>query len=140
MSDNAPVRTTGADAEELEPSLGELFTAAQKDMSLLVKQEIALLKSELAVSVRFGGLGVGLFAAAAFLAVLSTVMLSFFLVYLISLTGLDLVWSYLLVVVLYLALAGGLGFAGYRAVTRVKPPERTIAQAQETKETLLNRG
>ena len=33
-----------------------------------------------------------------------------------------------------------LGFVGYRKIRKVRPPERAIAQAQETKETLLHRG
>ncbi len=128
------------DEVEDEPSIGELITAAQKDFSHLVKQEIALLKSEVRLSAKVGGMSIALFAAAGFVALLAVILLSFFFVYLVHLTGLDLVWSYLVVVVAYLLVAGVLGFVGYRKISKVRPPERSIAQAQETKDTLLRRG
>jgi len=143
MSTSAPATrqqpTTPAQVEE-ERSLGELITSAQKDFSQLVKQEVALLKSELRVSVKLGGVSIALFAAAGFVALLAVILLSFFFVYLVHLTGLDLVWSYAVVVLVYLLVAAILGFVGYRKVRKVRPPERAIAQAQETKETLLRRG
>ena len=68
-----------------------------------------------------------------FLALLAVILLSFFFVYLVNLTGIGLVWSYLVVVVVYLVLAGLLGFVGYKKVTKVRPPARSIHQAQEMK-------
>ena len=139
MSDHAPARPAPAEVE-VEPSIGELITSAQKDFSQLLKHEVALLKSELRVSAKVGGLSIALFAAAGFVALLAVILLSFFFVYLVHLTGLDLVWSYGVVVLVYLIVAGILGFVGYRKIRKVRPPERAIAQAQETKETLLHRG
>ncbi len=138
MTEPVPATTSAAEVDD-QPSIGQLITAAQKDFSLLIKQEIALLKSEVSVSVKLGGLSIALFAAAGFLALLAVILLSFFFVYLVNLTGIGLVWSYLIVVVLYLALAGLLGFVGYKKITKVRPPERSIVQAQETKDTLLRK-
>ena len=129
---------TPAEVED-EPSLGQLITSAQRDFSQLVKHEIALLKSEVKVSVRLGGLSIALFAAAGFVALLAVILLSLFFVYLVHLTGLGLVWSYGIVTLLYLLVAGVLGFVGYKKITKVRPPERAIAQAQETKDTLLRK-
>ena len=140
MSEHAPARRPAAEVDtEVEPSIGELITSAQRDFSALVKQEIALLKSEVRVSVKLGGVSIALFAAAGFLALLAVILLSFFLVYQVHLTGLGLVWSYAIVVLVYLALAGLLGFVGYKKITKVRPPERSIHQAQETKDTLLRK-
>ena len=143
MSTSAPAHrreaTTPAEVEH-EPSIGELITSAQKDFSALVKHEVALLKSELKVSAKLGGMSIALFAAAGFVALLAVILLSFFFVYLVHLTGLGLVWSYGIVVLVYLLVAGILGFLGYRKVRKVRPPERAIAQAQETKTALLKRG
>ena len=50
-----------------DPTLGKLVSDASRDISALVRGEIALAKSELKVSVKAGGVGIGLFAAAAFL-------------------------------------------------------------------------
>jgi hypothetical protein len=138
MSDHAPVtRDNPTDVEE--PSVGELVAAVQRDLSRLVKQEIELAKSELKVNAKIGGLSVALFGAAAFLLLLAVIMLSVGLAYLINLTGLDLVWCFLLVFGLYTLIAGVLAFVGYRKVRKVRGPQRALHQAQETKETLLSR-
>jgi putative exporter of polyketide antibiotics len=133
-SGNLPERT------EDGPSIGQLVAQASRDVSTLVRHEIALAKSELKISAKAGGVGAGLFVVAGFIALLAILMLTFGIVYLINLTGLDLVWCYLIVFLLYVLLAGLVAFVGYRSVKRVRPPERAIHQAQETKETLLNRG
>ena len=54
-----------------DPTLGKLVADASRDVSALLRGEIALAKSELKLSVKAGGLGLGLFAAAAFIAVLA---------------------------------------------------------------------
>jgi Putative Actinobacterial Holin-X, holin superfamily III len=133
-SGDVPART------DVEPSIGQLVAQASRDVSSLVKSEIALAKSEVKLSAKAGGLGAALFAVAGFIALLAVVMLSFGIVYLINLTGLDLVWCYLIVFLLYLLLAGLVAFIGMRSIKKVRAPERAIHQAQETKETLLNRG
>ena len=144
-SSTAPVTRTGAtvtrpQGPEEEPSIGQLVASASRDVSTLVRHEIALAKSEVKVSVKAGGLGAGLFAVAGFIALLAILMLSFGIVYLLHLTGLDLAWCCLIIFLLYLLLAGLVGFIGFRSVKKVRAPERAIHQAQETKETLLRRG
>lgn len=140
MTDHAPatpgVRTP---PQRPEPSIGQLVADASRDVSTLVHKEIALAKSELKVSVKAGGMGAVLFAAAAFLLLLGVIMLSVAIAYFISMTGLHLAWSFLIVFVLYLLIAAALGFVGYKKVRQVGPPERAIHQAQETKNTLMHR-
>jgi hypothetical protein len=140
--DSTPTTRTGdvPARVEAEPSIGQLVAQASRDVSSLIKSEIALAKSEVKLSAKAGGIGAGLFAAAAFIVLLAVVMLSFGIVYLIHLTGLNLAWCFLIVFVLYLLLAALVGFIGYRSVKKVRAPERAIHQAQETKETLLHRG
>jgi len=141
MTDTAPVRQAPAPltGPEEEPSIGKLVADASRDVSSLIQHEIALAKSEVKVSVQAGGLGIALFAAAGFLVLLGIIMFSVALAYFISMTGLHLAWSFLLVFVLYLLLAGLLGFVGVKKVRAVRAPERAIHQAQETKNTLLRR-
>ncbi len=122
-----------------DPTIGRLVADASRDISSLVRDEIALAKSELKISVKAGGLGIGLFAAAAFLGLLAVIMLSVAIAYFIAFTGLDLAWCFLIVFVLYLLLAGLLGLMGVRKVKQVRAPERAIHQAQETK-SILKRG
>ena len=127
--------------KDTDPTIGRLVTDATRDISSLINKEIQLAKSELKVSVRAGGTGLGLFAAAAFLVLLAIVMFSMALAYLIHWNGagLDLQWAFLIVFALYLLLAALLGYIGYRKVQQVKPPERAIEQAQQAKRTLTNR-
>lgn len=129
--------TTPAEAEE--PTIGRLVADASRDISSLIQNEIALAKSELKVSVRAGGIGVGLFAAAAFLALLAIIMLSVAIAYLISMTGLHLAWCFLIVFGVYLLIAGLLVLLGVKKVKKVRAPERAIHQAQEAK-TIFRRG
>lgn len=132
-----PDRQVSTTAEE--PTIGKLVIDASRDVSGLVQKEIALAKSELKVSVRAGGVSIGLFAGAAFLGVLAIIMLSAAFAWFLHMTGLDLAWCYLIVFVVYLLIAGLLAFVGIRKVKQVKAPERAIEQAKETK-SMMSRG
>ncbi len=121
-----------------EPTIGKLVVDASRDVSGLIKSEIALAKSELRLSVKAGGISIALFAAAAFLVLLAVVMISIAFAYFLHMTGLDLAWCYLIVFGAYLLLAALLGFVGARTIKKVKAPERAIEQAKENK-TLLSR-
>ena len=132
---HAPIKDT-------DPTLGKLVMDAQRDISSLVSKEIELAKTELKVSVRHGGLGIGLFAAAAFLGLLAIIMLSVSIAYFIHWNGdgLDLHWAYLIVFGLYVLLAALLAFVGLKQVKRVKAPERAIKQGKQIPAALKGRG
>lgn len=121
------------EVKETDPTIGRLVADASRDISTLISKEIELAKSELKISAKFGGVAVGLFAAAAFIAVLAIIMLSVALAYFIHWdgSGLDLHWAFLIVFGFYLLLAGGMVFVGIRSVKKVKAPERAIAQGKE---------
>src|SRR3954454_24934865 len=118
---------------DTDPTIGRLVHEASRDISTLVSKEIELAKSELKVSVQAGGIGIGIFPAAAFLAVLAVIMLSFAIAYLINWNGegLDLHWAFLIVFGFYLILAAVLVFVGIRKVKQVKAPEKAITQGRE---------
>ena len=120
--------------QDTDPTIGRLVSDASRDLSALVRNEIALAKSELRVSIKAGGTGAGMFAVAAFLAILAVIMLSVAFAFLINWNGhgLSLHWAFLIVFGFYLLLAGILALVGLRKVKRVKAPERAIHQAQET--------
>src|SRR5688572_7486013 len=119
-----------------EPTIGKLVVDAQRDISKLISSEIQLAKSELKVSIKAGGTGVALFAAAGFLALLAVIMFSVALAYLIHWNGdgLDLHWAFLIVFGFYLLVAGLLVFVGVRKVKQVKAPERTMKQVAQNKD------
>lgn len=118
--------------EAEEPTIGRLVNDVGRDISTLISKEIALAKSELKVSVKFGVMGIALFVAAGLLAVLAVIMLSVALAYFINWNGdgLDLHWSFLIVFAFYLGLAGFLAFVGIKKVKRVGPPEQAIEQGR----------
>ena len=124
-----------ADREPLdhqEPTIGKLVVDAFDDFGTLVRHIIELAKSELRVSVRAGGMAIALFFAAAFISLLAIIMVSIAIAFFIHMTGLDLAWCFLIVFGAYLLLAGLLALIGYRKVRKVKAPERTLAEVQET--------
>jgi uncharacterized membrane protein YqjE len=116
-----------------EPTIGRLVHDASKDISTLLQKEIQLAKSELKVSIKAGGMGLALFAAAGFILVLAVIMLSVAIAYLINWNGegLALHWAFLCVFGFYLLLAALLAFVGVRKVKKVGPPEKAIEQGQQ---------
>jgi membrane protein implicated in regulation of membrane protease activity len=127
--------------KDTDPTIGRLVSDASRDISSLITNEIKLAKSELQVSIKAGGLGIGLFAAAGFFALMSLIMLSVAIAYFINWNGkgLSLHWAFLIVFGFYLLLAALLAFVGIRKVKKVRAPQKAIAQAQETKQ-ILKRG
>lgn len=125
-----------------DPTLGKLVMDAQRDISTLISKEIELAKSEIKVSVKHGGVGIGLFAGAAFLGLLAIIMLSVSLAYFIHWngSGLDLHWAFLIVFALYLLIAGLLAFIGLKQVKQVKAPEKAIAQGKQIPSALKGNG
>ena len=114
-----------------DPTIGKLVGDVSNDVSSLIRSEIELAKTELKFSAKAGGVGIGLFAAAAFLLVLAVIMLSVAIAYFINFTGLDLAWCFLIVFVVYVLIAAVLGFIGYKKIQQVKAPERAIAQGKK---------
>ena len=132
---NEPVKDT-------DPTLGKLVMDAQRDISGLISKEIQLAKTELKVSVKHGGVGVGLFAGAAFLALLAIIMLSVAFAYFLHWNGdgLDLQWAFLVVFFVYVLIAALLGFIGLKQVKQVKAPERAIEQGRQIPSALKGQG
>lgn len=119
-----------------EPTIGKLVVDASRDISSLVQQEIRLAKSELKVSVKAGGTGLGLFAAAGFLVLLAIIMLSCAFAWFLNMAGLHPAWGFLIIFGAYTLIAAVLAFVGVKKVKRVRAPQRAIAQAQDTVATL----
>lgn len=119
--------------KDTDPTIGRLVTDVSKDLSTLVSKEIELAKTELKVSVRAGGLGVALFAVAAFLGVLAIIMVSIAIAFFINWNGdgLALHWAFLIVFGLYVLLAGVLALIGLKKVKKVGPPEKAIEQGRQ---------
>ncbi len=122
--------------KDSDPTLGALVMDASRDISSLISKEIELAKSELKVSVKHGGTGIGLFAGAAFLMLLAIIMLSVSIAYFIHWAGLGLHWSFLIVFGAYTLIAAVLALIGLRQVKQVKAPERAISQGKQIPQAL----
>ena len=117
--------------QEGDPTIGRLVTDASRDISTLISKEIQLAKSELTVSIKAGGIGAAMFAAAGFVGVLAIIMLSVAIAYFIHWAGLGLHWSFLIVFGFYLLVAGLLVLVGIKKVKQVKGPDKAIAQGKQ---------
>jgi len=125
--------------KDTDPTIGKLVSDASRDISTLVQKEIQLAKSELKVSIRHGGTGIGLFAGAAFIGVLAIIMLSVAIAYFIHMTGLDLAWCFLIVFALYVLVAAALALVGVKQVRQVRAPEKAISQGRQIPQALKGR-
>ena len=116
-----------------EPTIGRLVTDAQRDIRTPISKEIELAKSELKVSFTAGGIGIGLFLAAAFVLVLAVIMLSVATAYFIHWngSGLSLHWAFLIVFGFYLLVALLMVYVGVRKLKKVKAPQKAIEQGRE---------
>lgn len=115
-----------------ERTIGQLVADATRDISDLVRHEIALAKAELAGDVKAAGLGAGLLAGAAFVGVVAFVLLCVAGAQGLVAAGLPAWAAYLIVVGVLLVLAAVLALAGKKQFSAVGPPQRTMATSKET--------
>lgn len=112
------------------PTIGALAKDVERNLSDLVRSEIALAKSEVTFSVKAGGIGAGLLAVVAFFGLLLIIMLSITAAYFIVMLGLDPAFAFLIVSGFYLLLIVVLGLAGIRLLKKVRAPTKTISTAK----------
>ncbi|KOV90025.1 phage holin family protein [Nocardia sp. NRRL S-836] len=117
-----------------EESLGDLVSELTGDLSKLMRQELELAKAELRQEAGKAGKATGMLAAAGFAGYLTTVLLSFALVFALG-AVMPLGWAALIVAVLW-GIAGAVLYSTGRAKLRtVNPkPERTVETLKEDAE------
>lgn len=142
---NAPEVSTGAERTSgsrpmataprsgTERSVGQLVADATREVSELVRHEVALAKVEIADDAKQAGLGAGLLGAAGFLGAVGFLLVCFAGTYALHEgAGWPLWLSFLVVAAVLLLLAGVLALVGKKRVSKVKPPQRTIATTKRT--------
>ena len=128
-----PARHAAADAPpSTEPSIGELVAQVSAQLSTLVHSEIELAKLELRTSVKSGGFGVVLFAAAGVIFVFSLTFGLFALAEGLAAAGLDRWVAFLIVWGMLMVLVVGCVIVGIKLVKRVRAPKRTIETSKDT--------
>src|SRR5688572_28959702 len=121
-------------------STGELVKDLSRDTSLLVRQEIALAKAEMAEKGEKAGIGLGMLAGAAVAALLMLGTLTTFLV--LALDGAMPAWTAALVVtLLWGVVAGVLSLLGRQTLREMGSPmpEQTMESVKEDIEWLKER-
>jgi len=114
-----------------DPSIGELVRDATTQVSTLVRAEVELARAEITRDVKKGLTGSIFFILALVVLLYSTFFMFFFLAELLD-TWLWRWASFLIVFVVMLLTAAGLGLAGYLRVRRIRGPQQTIASVKET--------
>ena len=111
-----------------EQSTAELVQRASEQISLLVRDELALAKAELTEKGKHAGIGIGLFAGGGVFALYGVGAMVATLIIVFNLF-LDLWLAALIVTVALFLIAGILALIGKNQVTRAVPPEPTEAVA-----------
>jgi hypothetical protein len=116
-----------------EQSLGSLVAEASNQISMLVRSEIELAKAELRFDAKRVGMAGGLFAAAAFMAHLCLILLSFTIAFVLQM-WLPTWASFLIVTIFYLVVAGLLVYIGIRRLKGLNGMKRTTRSLKGLKE------
>ena len=120
------------DSVGTDHKLTALVTSATKDLSALVRDEIALAKAELRRDMKQAAAGGGLFAVAGVLAVFALIVLSFAAAYGIHAAGLGLAWAWLIVGGAYLLLGAVCAGLGMLWLKRIRGVDATKRSANES--------
>ncbi|WEG10543.1 phage holin family protein [Microbacterium horticulturae] len=130
MSDPTPSEERAA-----TNSLGELVGEVTRDLSTLMRQEVALAKAELKESAVTSAKGAGMLGGAGYAALMGVLFLSLALwATLTPLVG--WAWSGLIVAVIWLIIAAVLFVVGRTRLKKVKGAPQTVESLQEIPQTL----
>lgn len=116
---------TGTSSGSDPRSIGDLFGEVSKDLSTLMRQEVALAKAEATQSAKQAGKGAGMFAGAGYAGHLTVLFLSFALWWALGYWFDNLAWAALVVAVLWGIVAAVLAMKGKKEMERVKGMPKT---------------
>lgn len=128
----ATIADSQAERLDADHKLSALVTSATKDLSKLVRDEVALAKAELRRDMKQAAMGGGMFAAAGLLALFALIMFSFAIAYGIQAAGIGLAWAWFIVGGGYIvlgALLGGIGMLRLKAIRGVDATKRSTNES-----------
>ena len=123
-----------------ERTLGQLVADASKDLSTIVRSEVALAKAELKRDVTAGVVGAAMFVVAGVFAFLALILLLIAAAYGLVAAGLSPWLAFLIVAGALLLIGLLLALVGKSRLGKIGPPERTIRSSKETVAALKQRG
>jgi hypothetical protein len=115
-----------------ERTLGQLVAEASRDLSTILRAEVALAKAELRSDVKAGATGVALFVVAGVLAFLALILLLIAAAFGLVAAGLDAWLAFLIVAAALLVVTLILALVGKARLSRMRPPERTARTSKQT--------
>jgi hypothetical protein len=121
---NAPPSGSSSSGGE-SPSIGQLFGEISKDLSTLMRQEVALAKAEVTQSAKQASKGVGMFAGAGYAGHLTVLFLSFALWWALGYWFDNLAWAALVVAVIWGIVAAVLALRGKKEMKEVQGMPKT---------------
>ena len=134
MSTNYDARGEPVEGRPLS-SVGDLLADITRDISTLMRQEVALAKAEVRESAQTAGKGVGMLGGAALAGYFALLFLSVALWWALGdLVGLG--WSAVIVAVIWAVIAAILAAVGRREVKQVKGIPQTVETTKEIPEAL----
>lgn len=119
-----------------ERTLGQLVADASRDLSTIVRAEVALARAEVKKDVVAGVMGAALFAVAGVVAFLALILLLIAAAYGLVAAGLAPWLAFLVVAAVLLLIAAVAVLVGKARLSRVGPPERTVRTSKQTVEAL----
>lgn len=119
-----------------ERTLGQLVADASRDLSSIVRSEVALAKAEVKHEAKTAALGGAMFAVAGVVAFLALILLLIAAAFGLVAVGLAPWLAFVVVAVVLLVVAGALALVGKARLGAVGKPERTVRTTKETIETL----
>jgi hypothetical protein len=114
------------------PAVGDLIKSITDDVKSLVRGEIELAKAELVPSAKNAGIGAGMFGAAGYFGINAATLLYIAAALGLAALGVPVWLAFLIVAVVLLLIAGILALVGRSAVKKVRGPQATIAQANQS--------
>ena len=112
--------------------VGEIIQGITDDAKLLVNDTVELAKTEIIPAAKNAGIGAGMFGAAGYFGINALTLLYIAAAFGLVALGVAPWLAFVIVAVVLLVVAGVLALIGYTRVKKVKAPEKTIAQAQES--------
>lgn len=113
-----------------ERKVADLITDIRGDVQLLVNDQVELAKAELTPAAKDAGLGSGLLGAAGYFGINALTLIYIAAALGLAALGLPYWAAFLIVAGVLLVIAAILGLVGYTRLKKVKPPEKTIANAR----------
>ena len=127
---------TPSEEKAATTSLGDLLGDVTKDVSTLMRQEIALAKAEIGDSAKKAGKGAGLLGGAGYAGVMAVLFLSLALMYALSYWFDDLAWAAVVVAVIWAVIGLVLYLQGRKQLKTVQGAPRTAESVKRIPEAM----